>query len=190
MSHKFQTKINFRKQWLVVFPIQNILCKILTAASWFKHPSRLLSCSMSAFRQQLQSTHRISCSRAAPPCLMFWAGFQISLMSRLTGLLTEDQISPGSRAWKPQEYCCGQTTWWHCPGRKAGHQLEDCTGTAGSQMCGKRQGCPRALPRCRWGSGLAGSPLNHPSYVMSSLEAPSAWFGHTCLTTGWFSLHL
>lgn len=45
------------------------------------------------------------------------------LMSQLTGLLTKDEISPGSQVRKPQEPCLGQRAGWDCPGRKTGHQL-------------------------------------------------------------------
>lgn len=149
---KFQAKIKFWKQWLTVFATQNTLPKILTAANWYKHPSWLLSCSRSAFRQQLQNTARILCSRAALPCPMIWAGFQISWWVALQVCSLRKRwvlVGMWLTSWKRLEMllCAGNMVGFL--GRKAGHQLKACTGTAGSQVRRRRQKSFRASPKFR-----------------------------------------
>lgn len=101
----------------MLFPIQNLVCKTLAAANWLKCPSWFLS----VFRQQLQNTPRISCSRAASACPMLWAGFQTSYWVSLQVCLLRARS-----VWQPSQKTPGmllhprngEATWWDCPGKK------------------------------------------------------------------------
>lgn len=87
----------------MLFPLQNLVCKILAAANWLKCPSWFLS----VFRQQLQNTPRISCSRAASPCPMLWAGFQTSYWVSFQVCLLRTRL-----VWQPSQKTPGMILWW------------------------------------------------------------------------------
>lgn len=87
----------------MLFPLQNLVCKILAAANRLKCPSWFLS----VFRQQLQNTPRISCSRAASPCPMLWAGFQTSYWVSLQVCLLRARL-----VWQTSQKTPGMLLWW------------------------------------------------------------------------------
>lgn len=112
------------------------------------------------------------------------------LLMRLTGPLTEDQISPGSQVRNPQEFCFGQATWWGCPGRKQGTDSKTEQGLLVPGCAGRGKDVPELHQRARWqwGSWDLQTPNKPPQLSVGQPGSPKCMFcrtfGHTRLTAG------